>query len=619
MNKIQYFYTLISILIMAMAGCSKEKDPMSVHPRILLLKGEEKAIKQSIQRNEAWKKMHEAIVAESDKMIDLPPLERRMVGRRLLGTSREALRRIFYLSYSYRMTENEKYAGRAEKEMLAVAGFDNWNPSHFLDVGEMTMAMAIGYDWLYDKLSPESRNTIRDAILVKGLEPSFDDRYNWFLKATHNWNQVCNAGMLYGALAIYEDYPEKSKEVIDRAIRTLPAAMEDYKPDGAYPEGYSYWHYGTSFNVMFISALDKAWPEKFDFSDHSAFLSSARFLKNMLAPSGNCYNWGDCGTGGHLSPAMFWFAEKNNDPSLLWKEKMFLDKHDHSRFTRERLLPGIMIWGKDIDFDKIVEPAKKVFVAQGKMPLCLMRTSWSDPNAIYLGFKGGSPSVNHAHMDVGSFIMESDGVRWAVDMGMQNYESLESRGMNIWGSDQNAVRWTVLRINNFIHNTLIVNDQLQRVKGYAKMDKYSDTPEFSFAVADMSTVYDDQLVLAHRGAGIVDKKYAVVRDELQSASKSSKVRWQFLTEAEVTVTGKNSATLTQDGKQLFLKVDEPANVNITTWSSQPTTDYDAPNPNTILVGFETVVPANSTGTIQVKLIPGSSQTEANFNKALNEW
>ena len=51
------------------------------------------------------------------------------------------------LSYAYRTTGELKYAERAEKEMLYMAGYDNWNPEHFLDVAEMTMALSIGYDW----------------------------------------------------------------------------------------------------------------------------------------------------------------------------------------------------------------------------------------------------------------------------------------------------------------------------------------------------------------------------------------------------------------------------------------------------------------------------------------
>jgi hypothetical protein len=177
-----------------------------------------------------------------------------------------------------------------------------------------------------------------------------------FLSAEHNWNQVCNAGMTYGAIAVYEDYPELASEVIDRAYNTITLPKADYEPDGAYPEGYGYWRYGTSFNVMFLSAVDKIWPGRFNYDDYPEFPETGSFVKNMLAPSGMCYNWGDNRAGGSLSPAMFWFAQKNNQPSLLWKEKFFLDRDDLSRFTSERLLPAIMIWGKDIPFDKIVEP-----------------------------------------------------------------------------------------------------------------------------------------------------------------------------------------------------------------------------------------------------------------------
>lgn len=81
-------------------------------------------------------------------------MERIKEGKRLLAISRIALKRIYYLSYVYRMTGDKKYAHRAEQEMLAVSRFTDWNPTHFLDVGEMVMALAIGYDWLYDSLQP---------------------------------------------------------------------------------------------------------------------------------------------------------------------------------------------------------------------------------------------------------------------------------------------------------------------------------------------------------------------------------------------------------------------------------------------------------------------------------
>jgi hypothetical protein len=185
-------------------------------------------------------------------MIPLPTLERIQIGKRLLDKSRECLKRVFYLSYSYKVTKEKKYLERAQKELLKVSNFSDWNPSHFLDVAEMTMAVAIGYDWLFESLSEDSRRVIKDAILKKGLEPSMNAKHNSWLKATHNWNQVCNAGMTFGALAIYEDNPELAKNIIRRSVASIKLPMADYKPDGAYPEGYGYWVYGTSFYLMFL-------------------------------------------------------------------------------------------------------------------------------------------------------------------------------------------------------------------------------------------------------------------------------------------------------------------------------------------------------------------------------
>lgn len=141
--------------------------PETGHPRILLLKGEEAQIRNLINSDATWKKMHDAIIIECNAMLTQPELTRVMVGRRLLGTSRELLRRIFFLSYGYRMTYDNRYLEKAEKEMLAVSRFTDWNPSHFLDVAEMTMGVAIGYDWLYNQLPENSRIVIKEAIVEK--------------------------------------------------------------------------------------------------------------------------------------------------------------------------------------------------------------------------------------------------------------------------------------------------------------------------------------------------------------------------------------------------------------------------------------------------------------------
>lgn len=609
---------LVSTLSRAQTDTVRTNAKLPDHPRLLLLKGEEKALLKSIQADPVWTKAHGAILAECDRMQSLPPVERIQIGRRLLDKSREALRRIFFLSYAYRLTGQKPYLDRAERELLAVSGFSDWNPSHFLDVAEMTMAVAIGYDWLYNDLSETARTQIREAIQKKGIEPSLEKKNNSWLTATHNWNQVCNAGITFGALAVYENNPEQGRMLVNRAVRTVVRAMADYAPDGAYPEGYSYWGYGTTFNVLLISALERVFRSDFGLSRQPGFMQTADYLLHMTGPSGASFNYSDAGRGGGVQPAMFWFSQKRNDPSLLWVERTHLTA-DPKPMLGDRILPAMMVWGKGVKINRITPPAATLWAGSGKNPVALFRSSWQDPKAVYVGMKGGSPSVNHAHMDAGSFVLEANGVRWGMDLGMQDYNSLESKGLNIWGKDQNAQRWQVFRYRNEVHSTLTINNELQRVNGNAPLTSYASTPAFQNATTDLSTVYQGSLKTARRGIGLMAGNYVVVRDELEVATQPATVRWSLLTPAEVKITGPNTAELRKDGQTLTLRVQEPAQVTMKTWSTTPPNSYDAPNPGSSVVGFEVQMPAGSTGALTVLLIPEGANVPATPTPALSSW
>lgn len=587
------------------------------HPRILLLKGEEALIEKNMDADRRWLTVSSYILDKSEAMLTLPPVERVLIGRRLLDKSREALRRIYYLSYSYRMTGDARFLARAEQEMLAVSAFTDWNPSHFLDVAEMTMALAIGYDWLFDRLSEESRAKIKDAIINKGLNPSLLPQNSGWANGTNNWNQVCNAGMVFGALAIYEDDRDLARKIIDRAVLSTALPMNEYNPDGAYPEGYGYWGYGTSFHVMFLSAMEKAFGNFYDPPESEGFLKTASYLEHMTGPTGVPFNYSDCGSGANTNVAMFWFAQRLNDPSVLWSEKYFLE---NKTLPSDRFMPSLMIWSAGLSTKTISEPPKKIWVGQGHNPVALMRTSWSDKNAIFAGFKAGSPYVNHGHMDVGSFVMDALGIRWVMDFGSQDYNSLESAGVDLWNRSQTSERWQVFRYNNMAHSTLTVNDQLQVVKGTAEIDSWSDNPAMMNAISDISGVYSGQLKKAVRGIAIVNNKFVMVRDEIETTGTQSVIRWNLLTSATVEGLDVNSAILTKDGKKLYLKVREPQGVTMKTWSTTSPNSYDAANPGTTFVGFETTVPANTAAALTVYLLPeGSESLDTTAVKKLSQW
>ncbi|WP_316810780.1 heparinase II/III family protein [Pedobacter heparinus] len=600
------FFTTLFLFLGFYAGAQNklsEKPVLPAHPRLLLLKGEEEKIKKTLQSNPLLEQLQLGILAKCDQFLDVAPVERIKIGRRLLDKSRTCLQRVFYLSYAWRMTRQQKYLKRAEKEMLAAAAFEDWNSDHFLDVAEMTMALAIGYDWLYQDLSEQSRKLIKTAIITKGLEPSMLSGTNMFwIKAAHNWNQVCNAGLSFGALAVYEDQPDLARNIINRAINTIELPMKIYEPDGAYPEGYGYWNYGTTFNVMLIDAFQKAFGNDFGLSEKPGFLKTAEFMLHMTGPTTQPFNYFDSGTKGESNPAMFWFAAKLKNPSLLFNELGYLSKPG-KQLTEDRLLPTMFIWSMGLHLNRIPVPKETMWVGKGINPVVMMRSSWTDPDALYIGMKGGSPAINHGHMDAGSFVMEAGGIRWASDFGMQSYESLESKGIDLWNMKQTSQRWQVLRYNNLYHNTLSFNNAFQHVEGNAPIISYSNQPSFKNAVIDISSVYQAQVTKAIRGIAMVNNDYVIVRDELQSNTTESTVRWAILTSANVKIINPREAELSKNGKKLILRIQEPLKVQLKTWSTAPTTAYDAPNPGTLMLGFETALPAKSSTVLNVLLIP----------------
>jgi hypothetical protein len=573
------------------------------HPRLLMMKGEEKSLKKAIMKDAEWQNVNNAILDEADQIIGLPLNERIKEGKRLLAVSRENLRRIFVLSYAYRMTGKKDYLKRAESEMLKAASFSDWNPSHFLDVGEMTMALAIGYDWLYDKLSPETRKTIESAIIEKGLKPSYDKHYNWFVNAVNNWNQVCNAGVSYGALAIWEKDPELCSSIVNRAIEKIALPMEHYAPDGAYPEGGGYWEYGTSFCVMFLSAIEKAFGTDFGLSQKPGFLKTGEYILNIVTPNLNLFSYSDNGSRAFLSPAMFWFYDKTKDPSILYNQIRLYQRDGTRRIRKDRLAPAMVIWGASASLSNPVKPSRLYWKASGDNPVCFMRTAWDDTSAIFTGMKMGSPSVNHAHMDVGSFIMEADGVRWAIDMGGENYYRLESRGVDLWNMNQDSQRWDVFRYNNFAHNTLTFNHKLQKVDGKAEITGYSDSENDMYVISDLTPVYKGQVKSAKRAVSLINKEYVVVEDKIETSNRYTMATWTLVTPANAKVISNDVLLLEKDGKKLYVKVSGPESIR---WHISPAVSpfsFDSPNPGVSIVGFDTDLKRSATQNIVVRLIP----------------
>jgi hypothetical protein len=584
------------------------------HPRIFLAAGAEAALKQRFTAEPVMAKISAGVIAEADGQLKSKPVERELIGRRLLDKSRTALSRIQHLGMAWRLTGDRQYLDRARAELLAVSAFTDWNPKHFLDTAEMTMAVGLGYDWFYAALDEPTRATLRAAIVEKGLQASL--KADGWTRATNNWNQVCNAGITVGALAVAESEPELAAQLIARAVNTVPVSMHEYVPDGAYPEGPGYWGYGTTFNVLLISALQSTLGTDFGLTQQPGFLATADYFLHVIGPSGYYFNYADCGHGGQgLAAAMFWFAAQRKEPYLLWNEwpKLANGRRERSGRGRDRTEPMLLLWLAP-GATQPPAPAALSWTGRGSNPVAFHRSAW-EPAASFVAIKGGSPSVNHAHMDVGAFVMDADGVRWADDLGMQEYHSLESKGVDLWGKAQESGRWKVFRLGTSSHSVLMVDGQQQRVAGKAPIV----VAKTGRTVVDTGPVYQGQLEKALRGVGLRADRTVLVQDEFTTLGQAANVRWAMVTPAAVRIDGPGRATLTQDGKKLSFRVLEPAGAALKIYPTDPPSAIDAPNPGTRLLGFEVAVPAKTAQRLVVHLVPSSATPADEAIVPLTQW
>src|SRR5687768_11186834 len=102
MKNLKQYTLLVLLLTLSTIGRAQiDTNKITGHPRLLLLKNEEERIAHLIKKDTTWEKVHNSIIEESEAILSLEPLQRTLIGRRLLQVSRESLRRIFFLSYAW--------------------------------------------------------------------------------------------------------------------------------------------------------------------------------------------------------------------------------------------------------------------------------------------------------------------------------------------------------------------------------------------------------------------------------------------------------------------------------------------------------------------------------------
>ena len=193
-----------------------------------------------------------------------------------------------------------------------------------------------------------------------------------------------------------------------------------------------------------------------------------------------------------------------------------------------------------------------------------MRSSW-EKEAIYVGFHGGYNGETHAHLDVGSFVLDAEGERFIMDPGPDDY--------NLPGGVFNRYRYRAEG-----HNTLVVNPDAgfdQREEGRGVMTCFGSSPDECKAVCDMTDAYREKVNRLERTVALTEGRTKVVITDQVDAAEPVQLYWFAHTEAEIELLEDGrSAVLEINGKQLLAEIlsDEQCGVKWTVMDPKPLPD-----------------------------------------------
>jgi Heparinase II/III-like protein len=443
----------------------------------------------------------------------------------------------------YRCDGTQRYAERAWEELRAAAEFPDWFPKHFLGTAEMSHACAIGYDWLYDVLTTKQRAVLRDAVLEKGLAPALEayqhqkSEGSW-VYATNNWNLVCNSGIGLGALAIKDEASgsaERIEEFLQSALGSLENAMPRFAPDGGWEEGLTYWSYGTYYVTLFLAALERVRGAENRLSRSPGFSETGFFPMYLTGPTASTFNFSDAAPLLPPSPQLFWHSKRFDHPALDWYQHRFglSNRAPHALNLLWYAPPAANPQEENLPLDRH-------FRGTGVVAL---RSSWEDPEAVFVGFKAGDNRASHGHLDQGSFVLDALGKRWVPDLGAMDYD------VPGYEDDRPAGRrWTYYRVRAEGHNTLVINPDGEPDQNPASVSRillFRAEPERTFAIADLTPAYGRDTHKVWRGISLLNRWQVLVQDEVEAVDQAQ--LWWFMH------TGSEEIELEPDGAGAVLK------------------------------------------------------------------
>lgn len=549
------------------------------HPRLLATAEDFEYTRSLIGKDRYISEWFDKMKRETDPLLEQEPYMYLENGGNN-GNIRDLLIRASLL---YRLTGEEKYAQRAIKELESAAKFPDWGGRHnnMLSLTYVTLGSAIAYDWLYEAMSPEQRKMVEDAMTTH----AFSHALAWYRgEFTHNGeynniNLVDNGSFGTAALAFLnegEEISAQATEVLQGVYRKLQQSLRFFTADGSWPEGAPYWQFGTEPLFHMMAAMEKSLGTDYGLSELEGIAQTGNYPLYLYGPGG-MFNFHDAGNP-LAYPQSLWMAGRYGKPEFTWFVGDIYRRYGaYSPYYLVYYRPG-MLDTQPAELDRTFTQIEAITA----------RSGWDDPNGAYAAMHGFNETLHsHIDLDSGSFVFDALGERWAIDLGLENYNL---PGYWDYGEGQ---RWTYYRKGAQGQNVMVINPSsnpilMQDYDAPALLADSESKPRGAYGILDLTERYPLDAVSYKRGMMLTgpQRDQLILQDELELKSPSE-LYWFMHTNASITTSDDGqSAILTQHDKKLYVKLlNAPTEATFLAMNAEPLPGTPNPPGQTINHGI----------------------------------
>lgn len=514
---------LILLLVVCLLGTTLFAQKRSY---LLYTEGNIARLKDQIQRNPEVKQAWDQ-------------LQKKVEG--LMQKDRNAIIDVQELGLAYRMTGDEKYAKRIKETLLNEISRNVWEGQELLQrtpawnaglgAAHATYNTSLGFDCIYEYLTPNERKKIAEGIVKLGIQPilgdwlNADTRIHTLDTMGHNWWSACVDMAGFAGIAVRNEIPEAKQwieEISEASVEwfnysgsVLQNKIPTFDREGGFWESINYANFGFSQYLVFRLAHQNVFPKvklpeiqqmepMADFFIHTTYFASNETMS---------VNFGDGNIKGTGRACVL----------LLWnlgfqKERYawYLYKTLHGDNKEWMTLDSPMGLILNPDLSK-VDDSKMPDLGTSKllpdMGWVMLRNSWKD-NATMLAVKSGL-TWNHSHADAGSYILFHNGKNLIIDSGNSSYAN---------------PLYTSYYCQSEAHNVVLWNGQGQNRKdpyfgsvNHGSISNVIDVDGFKYILANATGPYSQILSRNYRSFLWVDDVILVIDDLL--AYEPGKFEW----------------------------------------------------------------------------------------------